>query len=658
MSKPQDYDQQLVAWQEFVDHQKILPGVNHLVADSWRRCRLRLSPFKDTSQKCLSSDILLATQVASFDLISISRPVMEDVYQYIEGSDTAVALINSAGYILGMLGDHAMLDFAKQFDISEGTAVSEAQMGTNAFGLALIEGIPVQVTGGEHYLRRFHEWAEAAAPIFDPSGKPLGAIGLITTHDRFHPHTLGAAVAGSRAIEGQRQSDILLAEQISHLAQVNAILEASSEGVMVCNSERILMHINPAAAQMIDIPDRTLFGRHIGDFISYPKFVSEAMDKRKPLTDVEVVVDIGESSVNTVLSLRFVHDRKDLLWIIVTLRPLKDVRQLVHRQVGAHAPLTLKDIPGTSVEMRRVRRFVRSAAPATAPILIRGESGTGKNPLASAIHNESQCRDGPFLIFACSSVPSELAVAELIGYEKGVSASIPGGRPSKFELARGGTIYFQDVEALPLEAQGVLLNLIALGIVQRLGSNKPVGVDVRIIVASSADLEESIAKGNFRADLFYRLSSFEIRIPPLRERLKDLPVLSERITNRLSAQLNHKLSLDPGVMDELRKYSWPGNIRELEAVLGRAAAQAGFSGGIAPVHLPEYIHYPLELSGDPQHLKQIHSLSEVERQTILQTARLCSGNVSQMARILGVGRTTIWRKLKAFDVSPEDFRQH
>jgi transcriptional activator for dhaKLM operon len=214
------------------------------------------------------------------------------------------------------------------------------------------------------------------------------------------------------------------------------------------------------------------------------------------------------------------------------------------------------------------------------------------------------------------------------------------------------------VEALPLETQGVLLNLIDLGIVQRLGSNKPIEVDVRIIAASSADLEESIAKGNFRADLFYRLSSFEVRIPPLRERLKDLPVLSERITNRLSRQLNHQLSLDPGVMDELRKYSWPGNIRELEAVLGRAAAQAGFSGVIAPVHLPEYIRYPLELTGDPQHLNQIHSLSEVERQTILQAARLCSGNVSKMARILGVGRTTIWRKLKTFDVSPEDFRQH
>jgi len=239
-----------------------------------------------------------------------------------------------------------------------------------------------------------------------------------------------------------------------------------------------------------------------------------------------------------------------------------------------------------------------------------------------------------------------------------VSARIPGGRPSKFELARGGTIYFQDVEALPLEAQGVLLNVIDLGIVQRLGSNKPVEVDVRIIAASSADLEASIAKGNFRSDLFYRLSSFEVRIPPLRERLKDLPVLTERITNRLSRQLNHQLSLDPGVMDELRVYPWPGNIRELEAVLGRAVTQAGFSGVIAPAHLPEYIRYPLELSGDPQNLNQIHSLSEVERQTILQTARLCSGNVSQMARILGVGRTTIWRKLKAFDVSPQDFRQH
>jgi transcriptional regulator with PAS, ATPase and Fis domain len=235
--------------------------------------------------------------------------------------------------------------------------------------------------------------------------------------------------------------------------------------------------------------------------------------------------------------------------------------------------------------MQRVRRFVAAAAYVKTSILIRGEVGTGKNPIASAIHNQSLRREGPFMIFACSSVPSELVVSELSGVEKGASSSIPGGRPSKFELANHGTLYFQDVDALPLQAQGMLLNLIDLGIIQRLGSQRPIPVDVRIIASTSADIEKQISQGNFRSDLFYRLSAFEITTPPLRNRLEDLPVLVDHIIRRLSGQFDHQIEVDPGVIEVLRNYPWPGNIRELEAVLGRAAMQAGFSGVIAPKNL-------------------------------------------------------------------------
>lgn len=651
-----DYDQQLLAWNAFVDHQELLEGLNPVIAKSWWRCRGRMHPDQARPLKRLSADHLLASQVASFDLISIARPIMEDIYQYVERSDSAIALVNSAGYILDILGDPETIDYARHFEISAGALVSEAEMGTNAFGLALTERIPVSVVGAEHYLRRFHDLAEAAAPIFHLTGRPLGALGLINPVYRYHPHTLGVVVAGARAIEGQRQSDYLLAEQNKQMAQLNAILAANSEGVLVWNAERLLMHINPAASRIMGLPGQALLGRRFGEYVHYPDFLNEVIDKRQPITDEEINIEVDGRPVSCVISLRYVLNEDELVWIICTARQEKDVRRLVHSQVGAQASLTLADLPGESLQMKRVRRFIKTAAPAEASILIRGESGTGKNPTASAIHNESPRRDGPFLIFACSSVPSELVVRELLGFDEGVSSQAPGGRPSKFELANGGTIYFQDVEALPLEAQGVLINVIDLGIVQRLGSTRPIPVDVRIIASSSANIEQLIAQGSYRSDLFYRLSSFEIRLPPLRERRKDLPLLLARIMRRLSQQINRDLNLRPEAVELLEKYDFPGNIRELEAVLGRAAVQAGFSGWIGAAHLPDHIRHPVVNQAASSGSLKMQALCEIEREAIIRAAELCRGNVSEMARMLGISRTTVWRRLKTFGVSLESYR--
>lgn len=656
MNNSINFDQQFVAWKEFISRQNILPSVQPLVLNSWKRCWARINPFQAIHLSQLNSDYLLASQVASFDLISLARPVIEDIYQYLEHSETVIILVNGAGYILDLVGDFEMLEFVQQYGIAPGAQFSESQIGTISFGLAITERVPVQVAGAEHYLQQFHALADAAAPIFDLTGRPVGALGVMTPAWRSHAHTLGLVVAGARAIEGQIQADFLLAEQNSQMAQLNAILEANSEAIFVWNAEYILMHINEAAAKIIDVPTHSLVGRRISEFLSYPQFIREALEKREPLTDVEANIRFGEKSYNCILSLNFAYNSKELKWIIVTLRQEKEVRKLVQHQVGANATLTLDDIPGESPEIRHVHRLVKSAAGAQASILIRGESGTGKNVLASAIHNESPRREGPFLIFACSSVPNELVVGELLGFEVGLTNKRPGGRPSKFELAQSGSLFFQDVDALPLEAQGILLNVLDLGIVQRVGSDRPINVDVRILAATSANMEKLIAQGSFRADLFYRLSSFEISLPPLRERQRDLPLLVDKILKRISKQVNRPLSLSPGVMELLKKYPWPGNIRELEAVLARAAVHAGVSEVIGPMHLPEFIHHPIHRMLQNENMTVAQPFNEIERQALLQAVRLCNGNLTEVAKVLGIGRTTVWRKMKAFNISPDDFR--
>ena len=646
-----------LTWKEFTEHQTIQESIPPLIADSWRRSWTRINLKQPLRLARLSPEHFLSTQIANFDLISVARPIMEDIYQCIESSDTVILLINGAGYVLDLLGDTEMLGRLHDLGIDQSALLSEEHVGTNAPGLALTEQMPIQVIGAEHYRPEFHALAAVAAPIFDLSGRVIGALGLFTTAKNYHRHSFGLVSAGARAIEGQMQSDNFLAELNSQLAQLNTILSLITDGIAVWNSDEILIHVNSAAVNILGRPAQSLVGKRVDQLFAIPPFLIQAIRRHEVLNDVEIVITPDERTINCFVSLYYVFNKKsDLQWGILTLRPEKSVRKLVQRQVGANAVLTLDDIPGESVQIQRVRHFVHSAADAEASILIRGEVGTGKNVLASAIHNASQRREGPFIIFSCSSIPNELIVHELLGNDENFGHARLGSRPSKFELAQMGTIFFQDVDALPLEAQSVLLNALELGFVQRLGSQRPIDVDARVIASTSVRMETMLAQGSFRPDLYYRLSTFAITIPPLRERSRDIPMVVNRILRRLSRQLSYPLTLGQGVLEVLKRYPWPGNVREIESILGRAATQASATGVIEFAYLPTALRFVNQIPADDQSIPNIQSLNEVQRETIMRTAQLCRGNVTRMAQALGVSRTTLWRHLKEMDVQIGDYR--
>lgn len=659
-SKDTVQDSIKTAWEEFITTQKIAPYVPPLISASWRRCWGKVNPFLPVKFTHVDSACLLASQTASFDLMAIARPMLEDIYQCVQGSETALILTNNVGCILDMVSDPSLQEGMKEWGVEPGCLLSEELIGTNSFGLALIERMPVQVAGYEHFVRQFHQLTGAAAPIFDISGHLLGVFGLIMPAEKYHIHSLGLVTAAARSIESQRQSDVLLEEQNSQLAQLNAILSGISDGIMVWKEDGNLVHANHAAGQILGMPLHSMLGHSIYNVLTLPEFVHKQIAKRKTLTDVEGIINVGKQSVRCVLSLDYVFQTSQKIrWVILTLRAENKVRLLVQKQVGAKAPLTLNDIPGETPAMKRVRSFVKSAAGAQASILIRGEAGTGKNVLASAIHNAGPRRNGPFLVFACASVPSELVIPELLGFEENENKQ-GSGRPSKFELAQGGTLFFQDVDALPLEAQTVLLNALELNVIQRLHGKRAVEIDVRVIASTSANIEKLIARGAFRSDLYYRLSIFSITLPPLRERPDDLPLVIERILTRFSTQLGYTVELSPDAMEILKKYAWPGNIRELEAVLGRAAMQVASSGGCIEVqHLPPEVRMNHTLPPQESIEKiNYHSLKEAEYETILRAAQKYRGNLTHMAEALGIGRTTLWRKLKSFDIHVQEFRQH
>ncbi|HUE99840.1 MAG TPA: sigma 54-interacting transcriptional regulator [Anaerolineales bacterium] len=657
---PDHYQRAMLgAWEKFTTNQQLDPIVPPLIAASWRRSWGRVNPNHAVEFIRMGREHLLASQTASFDLMAIARPVMEDVYQCVQNSGTTIILTNSVGCILDLVGDEDIIKIMEGWGAGRGTILSEELIGTTSVGLVLTERMPVQVAGTEHFVRQFHVSTGAAAPIFDISGRLLGVLGLVMPADRYHIHSLGLVAAAARAVENQHQSDLLMGEQNSQLAQLNTILSTISDGILVLNTDHVVVHANHAASQMLGIPAQSMVGKPAGMLFTMPAFVEESIRRRKPLTDVEGVINVSERMVSSLISVDFVFRNPDKLqWIIVTVRSEKKVRKLIQQQVGATASLTLNDIPGEAPQMQRVRSFVRSAAGAQASILIRGEVGTGKNALASAIHNAGPRHDGPFVIFASASVPNELVISDLLGYDESMDNNRASGRPSKFELAQGGTLFFQDVDALPLEAQTVLINALELGVVQRLESQRAVEVEARIIASTSADMETLIAHGSFRPDLYYRLSTFTITLPPLRNRPRDIPLVAERILTRFTRQLGYQVSLAPEVMDAFRKYAWPGNIREMEAVLGRAATQVIGAGVIGLAHIPNNVRLMEANPETAQPFLQVtvSSLSEMERETILLLIQRYRGNISRMAQVLDISRTTLWRKLKDYGVDPDEYR--
>ena len=659
LAEPENYQQKMLeAWQKFITNQELQSIVPPLIASSWQRCWGRVNPNNKLEFTHMGSEYMRASQTASFDLMAIARPVMEDIYQCIQKSGTAILLTNSIGCVLDLVGDEEILKIMYGWGCGVGSILSEELIGTSSFGLALTERMPVQVAGREHFVRQFHIATGAAAPMFDISGRLLGVLGIAMPIERYHIHSLGLVAAAARAIENQRQSDVLFAEQNSQLGQLNTILSAISDGILVLNANDVLVHANNAASQMLGIPSKLMMGKQSETLLSMPPFLNKAVSQRTPLIDVEGIIKVDQREINCLISLDFVFkSQNELQWIIVTLRSGKKVRKLVQRQVGANATLTLDDIPGDSPQLHRVRSFVRSAAGAQASILIRGEVGTGKNALASAIHNAAYRKDGPFVVFSCSSVPNELVISELLGYEEGDENRHLSGRPSKFELADGGTLFFQDVDVLPLEAQSVLLNALELGVIQRLGSQRAVEVNTRVIASTSASMEALIAQGAFRPDLYYRLSTFTVTLPPLRERPRDIPLVVNRILTRFEKQLGYQVVLTPEVMDVFKKYPWPGNIREVEAVLGRAATQVVGTGVIDLADIPANVRRMETTPQSVRPLLQVSSLDEMEHETILLTAQMQRGNVSRMAHALGISRTTLWRKLKLYRIDPEEYRR-
>jgi len=306
-------------------------------------------------------------------------------------------------------------------------------------------------------------------------------------------------------------------------------------------------------------------------------------------------------------------------------------------------------IVGTSPEMEKLYRIVAKAAHSTHPVLILGESGTGKELVARSIHFSGPFRDKPFIPVDCGSLVPTLIESELFGYAKGAFTGAQHAKDGLLAIAEGGTVFLDEVGELPVDLQAKLLRAIQEKEIRPVGSTKQIPINVRILAATNRDLEEGVAQGTFRRDLYFRLNVLSLRIPSLRERRQDIPLLAAHFLERLSRNSEQERTLSDDALKAMLAYDWPGNVRELENCLERACA---FTTG-PMIHLGDL---PREISqlerstpaGTGNGTSKIVSMSELERQTILNAIAQLNGDKLQAARLLGIGKTTLYRKLKEY----------
>lgn len=613
-------------WKRFINGENVESEVSPSIYRSWQRSlEYRVDP-KFSNQDVLSTPLLSERRDAQEPLIQAGSPVLPYILGLLGNADYTVLLGDKDGYIIEAISDSISMSKAQKVNLSTGASWHEQVRGTNAIGTALRENTPITVVGWEHYVQENHSLACWAAPIQNSQGMPIGVIDISGDARKDHRIISAIVIMGANMIE-QNLRLFELGNQLKFYQEGFKL--ASSllrQGLLTIDCNGYITDINPLGASLLGRRRETIIGQLAGDFFSSPKGWM--------LSGHSLDLQIKEKSGKEISShlTRVVSDAGQSLGAIGTLEVAKDTQSLGNS-------LWI----GNSQSTKQILERASKVAATHSSVLIHGESGTGKEIISKLIHKLSPRQEGPFVALNCAALPSSLVESELFGYVEGAfTGARRGGKPGKFELANKGTIFLDEIGDMPLDVQSALLRVLQEKEVTRIGDTKPLKVDVRIIAASHKDLAQQVAEGHFRLDLFYRLKVVTIEIPPLRERLEDIrDLVPNFIGKACSSSGRPLLGIHEDVYAHLLAYTWPGNVRELENCIEGMVALA--DGPLLTVaDLPDEL---LHTSVLPEPL-----LNQQTKQTILYALNQTKGKIAPAAKLLGIGRNTLYRKIKELDI--------
>lgn len=452
-----------------------------------------------------------------------------------------------------------------------------------------------------------------------------------------------------------------------YLMQIfNMIFDPVPVPIILVDQNAVIRMINTAFADYLKFSKADLIGKHVGDIDKNTRF-PYVMKMKKPEIAYKHRFENGHTALVHRIPVMGAHGEVLYGFGMVLFQDIGEFREIIEKNKQLHSELfhikselkriygakySWDTIIGSSEKMIEAKYMGRKAAMTNSNVLLLGESGTGKELFAHAIHNDSGRSDYPFIRVNCAAIPSELLEAELFGYEEGAfTGARKGGKVGKFELANSGTIFLDEIGDMPMDMQAKLLRVLQEREVERIGGSEAIQLDVRVIAATNKDLQEAVLEGAFREDLYYRLHVMTLIIPPLRDRMDDMPDLTEHLIAKLSDQIGKFVTrIDKPALEVLKGYDWPGNIRELENTLERSINMVD-GDTIQTVHLPLYLKNRANhvLSGPIQPLKVL--METVEKEAIVQALSETGNNRAKAARALGISRSSLYEKMEKHGIS-------
>jgi len=640
------YNKMKAAWERFIKYGEIdKEVVRSVIAKSWIRSKeYGVNPIADltASDTYEISDRLKKSSA----LINAAYPPISALNQVVKGTGFRINVTDSEGYFLISEGDNEVLQKTSILNRHIGVCRNELTAGTCGISLSLVENKPIQVNSFEHYNSHLHDWTCSSAPIHGLNGEIVGILNVSGHHSLIHRHTLGMVVGLARAIELAFVNEQTI-KDLNHYQDItDLIIQEVYEGLVVFDSQGNLSHSNQKGLDILS----SIVGRVNISNINTLEKVKDVLEIGHEIVDKEVSAVVGRKRRSFYMTTRFIYsdNRKDN-YTCIFFRDQEKIHKITRRIIyGQRAFYSFDDIIGEHKTILKAIQDAILAAKEDAPVLLIGETGTGKEMFAQAIHNTTVRHKGPFVAINCAAIPADLIESELFGYEAGAfTGARKGGKPGKIEMADGGTLFLDELDSMPLNMQTKLLRVLQTRLVSRIGGECDIPVNVRLISASKRNLLEEVKKGTFRDDLFFRVNIISIHIPPLRDRKSDIPLLCDYFLERLATR-NYKpiRGVVTDTYEILMAYSWPGNVRELEGCMERAYV---FEEGnyITPASLPSSIYNGFITSSGATIGT---SLRSYESELIERILRETKGNVSQTARTLGIGRDTMYRKMRKYGI--------
>jgi transcriptional regulator of acetoin/glycerol metabolism len=594
------------------------------IYDSWMRCiSLGLDTRRPPPPEFVSPAMLRQERQRCSLVRGLALAEMHTLHQQISGSNFMIALANADGLLLDIISDQSFDDASNAVSIRPGAMWTEAFCGTNALGTAVHLKRAIAVHGSQHFFPRYNNLTCVAAPIFAPDGELTGILDASSNCLSRQTHTQALVAMAATQIENglfreYHRGNILIAfhNRGEYLHTLSAgLLAVDEEGrILAANrAARVLLHGLPASP-----------GRRFVDVFrtKFSSFVDEGRRKERQSLEDEV----GSQFVSTI------ENTRQFPMVQAVSAPRSPPPKEIEAQFVS-ADATIAGI------VRRVEKAVARKM----PILIRGETGTGKEQLARHAHAASR-RSGQFVAVNCAALPESLIEAELFGYSEGAfTGARKGGSAGLFKEADGGTLFLDEIGDMPVALQAVLLRFLDDWTVRPVGGTKR-QVDVLLVSATNADIDVSIAKGRFRSDLLFRLNTLEVTLPPLRAR-SDFG----DIARHLMAKIDPSAELTQSAIDHLAEMDWDGNIRELHNVLSRLSLSE--RGNLIDEATVKSIARPSRGERLPRAASAGNGLKsdlhDLQRARVLTTYAETGNNISKTARRLGVSRNTIYRALRA-----------